>query len=185
MKQLTILIDMDDVLWDLVGGWVEELNRVHGTNVAVSDVTDWKIKKFFPNLTDEQLYAPLFDPVLWTKLVPIPSAIEIVSRLINDGHRVRIVTATHYGTVSPKIKSFLYKYSFLKWEDIIIASDKSIIKGDVMIDDGVHNLIDFPGTRILFDRPHNHTFPAEANNMIRVQTWNEIYQIITKMAGGV
>lgn len=182
MKQLTILIDMDDVLWDLVGGWIEALNIAHGTNVSIKDITDWKIKKFFPYLTDEQLYAPLYDSALWTRLNPIPSAIEVVSRLIKDGHRVRIVTATHYGTVSQKIKSFLEKYEFLKWEDIIIASDKSIIRGDVMIDDGIHNLVGFPAQRILFDRPHNHNFPAEDHDMTRVFTWDEIYQIINQIA---
>lgn len=33
MKKLTILIDMDDTLEDLLGAWVSYLNTQYGTNV--------------------------------------------------------------------------------------------------------------------------------------------------------
>lgn len=182
MNRLTILIDMDDVLEDLVGCWISELNKKHGTTVTIEDVTDWKIAKFFPTLTNEELYAPLFDPDMWLKLEVMPNAPENVKRLIDDGHIVRIVTATHYGTVLPKMKRFLEMYPFLTWEDVIIASDKSVINGDVMIDDGVHNLESASCIKLLFDRPHNRAYNARANNMIRVKTWEEIYTEISRIA---
>lgn len=184
MKRLTILIDMDDVLEDLVGCWISELNRKHGTTVTIEDVTDWKIAKFFPTLSSEELYAPLFDPDMWSRLEAMPNAPEIVRRLVDDGHTIRVVTATHYGTVLPKMKRFLSMYPFLKWEDVIIASDKSMIVGDVIIDDGTHNLETASCAKILFDRPHNRSYDAEANGMIRVKSWEEIYAVISKMAGG-
>lgn len=184
MKVLTILVDMDDVLEDLVSCWISELNRKHGTTVQIEDITDWKIAKFFPTLSDAELYAPLFDPDMWSKLEPMPSAPEVVKRLIDDGHIVRVVTATHYGTVLPKMKRFLFMYPFLKWEDVIIASDKSLIAGDVMIDDGTHNLETTSCVKILFDRPHNRSYDAESNGMIRVNSWEEIYAAISKIAGG-
>lgn len=182
MKKLTILIDMDDVLENLITCWVNELNRLHGTSVDVSEITDWRMILFFPSLTKEEVFEPLFDPALWKSLDPIQNAPDVVKQLIDDGHTVRVVTASHYNTVPPKVKRFIEMYPYLKWEDIIIASDKKLVQGDVLIDDGVHNLVDFPATRILFDRPHNRSFPAEDNNMIRVSTWDEIYSVITTMA---
>ena len=41
MKKLTILTDLDDVLWDLCGLWINELNIRYGTSVRPRDVTDW------------------------------------------------------------------------------------------------------------------------------------------------
>lgn len=37
MKKLTILIDMDDTLEDLLGAWVSYLNTQYGTNVHKED----------------------------------------------------------------------------------------------------------------------------------------------------
>lgn len=35
MRSLTVLVDMDDVMWDLVGVWVAELNQRYGTSEPV------------------------------------------------------------------------------------------------------------------------------------------------------
>ena len=43
MKKLTILIDMDDTLEDLLGAWVSYLNTQYGTNVHKEDIRQWDI----------------------------------------------------------------------------------------------------------------------------------------------
>lgn len=184
MRQLTILVDMDDVLECLVDAWSKELNRRYGTSVMTEDIDDWAIAKFFPTLTKAQLFAPLNEPGFWKTISPMQNAPEVLYRLKNDGHTIRVVTASHFNTVAPKIKWLLENYPYLKWEDVIIASDKSLIKGDIMIDDGTHNLETFSHTRILFDRPHNRAYNAHSNGMIRVKNWDEIYNLISFLAGG-
>lgn len=184
MIKFTILVDMDDVLENLVDAWCKELNRRYGTSVTESDVNDWSIGKFFPSLTKEQLFAPLSDPEFWPTLSPMPKAQEVLKRLQDDGHVIRIVTASHYETVSPKIKWLLTHFPYLDWKDVVIASDKSIIRGNVMIDDGVHNLEGTSCIKVLFDRPHNRKYDASHNGMMRVYDWDEIYNLISYMAGG-
>lgn len=51
MKKLTILVDMDDVLENLVECWVNELNKKCCSSLREEDITDWRIAKFFPQLT--------------------------------------------------------------------------------------------------------------------------------------
>ena len=53
-----------------------------------------------------------------------------------------------------------------------------MIKCDIMIDDGPHNLINGDYLRVLFDAPHNRTFPAEDNQMKRVYNWEQVYNLI-------
>ncbi len=188
MKQLTILIDMDDVLEDLQGCWIAELNRMCNTEVLPEDITEWRVAKFFPQLTEEKVYAPLFSAEMWNHLQPIQNAPEIVDRLRKSGHRILVVTASHYGTLPPKIARFLSLYPCLSWKDIIVASDKSVIAGDVMIDDGPHNLETTTCIKLLFDRPHNRSYDAAGNGMFRVKTWDEIEAMVLKiseLAGGI
>ena len=182
MKKLIILVDMDDVLEDLVGCWISELNQRYGLHVRYEDITDWKIGTFFPSISKDELYAPLHDPAMWKKLQPMQNAQEVVKRLIQDGHTVRVVTASHYATVHPKMERFLELYPYLSWKDVIVASDKSRVMGDVLIDDGPHNLLVCTGIRLLFDRPHNQKFPAEKHGMQRIKTWDEVYDTITELA---
>lgn len=184
-RKLTILIDMDDVLENLLHCWIAALNKEHGTSVSEEDITDWYLGGFFPSLTSDQLYMPLFDPYFWDDLTPMQNAPEVVKKLIDDGHTVRIVTASHYWTLEPKLNRFLKMYPYLTWKDIIIAHDKSCIRGDVLIDDGFHNLVNFQGVKLLFDRPHNRCCDtALFDDMGRVKTWDEIYHVITVLSGG-
>ncbi len=185
MKKLTILTDLDDVLWDFCGLWIAELNRRYGTNVMPHDVTDWEIARFFPDLTSDQLFAPLHDDGIWQRILPIANSATYIQRLMLDGHKVRVVTATHPTTVPAKIKRFLELFPVFRWEDVIIASDKSVVRGDVMIDDGTHNLeaaITNVPNLFLFDRPHNRDYDAHRVGMIRVRTWEELYSKITQLA---
>lgn len=183
MKKLTILVDMDDVLENLVECWVNELNKKCGSSLREEDITDWRIAKFFPQLTKDDLFSPLNTTEFWEKISPMQNAQEVLKRLIDDGHTIRIVTASHYATVPAKIKRLLEMYPYLKWEDVIVASDKSLVNGDIMIDDGTHNLETTScDLLILFDRPHNRSYNDLAAGMVRVETWDEIYEVVSDFA---
>ena len=122
MRSLTILVDMDDTIADLLGAWVEMLNRRYGTQVSPEDISSWDIAKSFPSLTREQVF------------------------------------------------------------DVIITANKQMIKGDVLIDDGVHNHIGGGYEKLLMDAPHNRGIDAEGNGMVRVKNWAEIYREIRRIA---
>ena len=56
-----------------------------------------------------------------------------------------------------------------------------MIRGDVLIDDGIHNLEGGEYRKLLFTRHYNREYDAEANGMIRVHNWDEIVEIIDHM----
>ena len=56
-----------------------------------------------------------------------------------------------------------------------------MIRGDVLIDDGIHNLEGGAYKKIMFTAPHNRNYDAEAHGMIRVDNWEEIVRIIDGM----
>ena len=65
---------------------------------------------------------------------------------------------------------------------MIITCRKQLINGDVLIDDGIHNLEGGAYKKILMTAPHNANYNAEANGMIRVRNWKEIEQVINQMS---
>lgn len=183
MRKLTILIDMDDTLENLCEVWVNQLSALFGVGVTVDDIHQWDMTKAFPMLNKQEIYWPLRSEALWENVKPLPGAVEAVKNLKADGHRVVIVTAATADSAGPKLKRCLFKYFPVKMEDVIIANQKGLIQGDVMIDDGPHNLLEFSGERVLFTAPHNRLYNEQKDNMTRVNNWTEAYEYIQELAG--
>lgn len=179
---MTILVDMDDVIEQLVAGWVEYLNKRYGTAVTPADVHDWNMSKAFPMLTREQVYAAVEDDCLWDLVRPMPGAAEALQKLMNEGHSVYIVTATGYQTLRAKMEKVLFRYfPFITWKQVIITENKHLINGDVLIDDGPHNLTGGTYRKILFDANHNHWFDEKTVGAVRVYNWDEAYREVMKL----
>lgn len=179
---MTILVDMDDVLELLVSGWTAYLNEKHGINVDPNDVNDWDITLAFPMLTSEQIYAAEQDDHLWDYVEPMPGAPETLKRLIDEGHTLYVVTSSYYQTMKSKMDNVLFRYfPFLKWEQVIVTFNKQMIKGDVLIDDGPHNLIGGSYRKILFDRPHNRNFNESLYGIVRAKDWDDVYIHLQKI----
>lgn len=180
---MRILVDMDDTIEMLVEELVKRTNRKYHQNVAVEDVTDWAIAPAFEGLTKQQILDMADEPDFWRSVEPVPGAAEALKHFMDEGHEVYIVTATEMKHVKDKMQDLLFRYfPFLSWNQVIITCHKQLIRGDVLIDDGIHNLEGGEYRKILFTRPYNLQYNAEANNMIRVHTWDEIVAVIDGMA---
>lgn len=183
MRKLTVLVDMDDTLEGLLKAWIGELNQVYHTNVKYEDATEWELSRVFPTLTEKQIYRPLLLNEFWGLVRPIDGAVENMRRLYEDGHDIYVVTASHYQSLAGKMERVLFKYfPFIDWEHVIVTSNKHLVHGDVLIDDGVHNLLGGSYQKILMTAPHNRSFDAEAHGMRRVNTWDEAYAAVCAIA---
>lgn len=182
---MTILVDMDDTIVQLLQAWLLKLNEYYDLDIAYEDIRSWDIEEAFPELTWEQIEKNLMLPGFWKSINPVPGAQESLKRLMEAGHDVFIVTATLHDNIPEKMNELLFKhFPFLSWSQVIVADRKQMIRGDVLIDDGVHNLEGGEYAKILMSAPYNEDYDAEANGMIRVRDWNEIEAVISKMAGG-
>ena len=181
---MVILVDMDDTIESLLDTWLEKVNEKYGRSVTRDDIVSWDTSAAFPGLTKEQVYGILLDDEFWKDVKPIPGAAEALLYFRSKGHKVFIVTSTHYRSLRGKMEYLLFRwFPFIDWDDVIITSHKQMVKGDVLIDDGLHNLIGGDYKKILVDAPYNRDFDAEANGMIRVYDWEQIKKIIDGMDG--
>lgn len=183
MRRLTLLIDIDDTVESLCEAWVVWLDQTYGYSVNPGDVTEWDLRVAFPELTIEQIMAPLMNDHFWTTVPPKPGAREFVKRLIDDGHDVYFVTASDYRTIRPKMENMLFRYfPYISWERVIVSYHKQMIRGDIMIDDGVHNLEGAECLKILMTAQHNKGYDADKNGMIRMDAWSDVYSFISAYA---
>jgi len=180
---MTVLVDMDDCLLNLLPHWMSELNRQHNINVHEDDIKEWDIQKAFPHLTKKQIYAPIIDSQFWESIQPTYDGAIFISKLVGFGYKVKIVTASFYETIPTKIARFLELYPQLKWSDITITADKQSVKGDVLVDDYEQNLLGGNYRKILLTKPHNRSFDAESNGIVRVKNLREAYNHISRIGG--
>ncbi len=181
-RQFTILVDLDDTMINLIDCWVAFINKQYHTTVNPEDITDWNITKFFPTLTKEQVFSPLFTDGFWSTVKPKEDAAKYLKMLKDDGYRVIICTNTNYKTLREKMEKVLFKYfDFISWNDVVIAYHKQLLNADFLIDDGVHNLVGGRYKGILMDAPHNKNFNEQEHGIIRVKTWSETYALIKDM----
>lgn len=183
-KDIKVLIDIDDTLIDLLPAWVDWLNNKYGTSVKVDDIDDWAIANFFPEIPKKEVFAPLGDMLFWSTVKPKNGAEIYLEKLIKEGFDLHLCSATHYETIKPKYCLVIKKYfPYFPWDRVIITSHKDMIKGDVLIDDGAHNLETFEGVQVVFDAPHNQGYENSHYDTYRVKSWKEIYSLLNGLVG--
>lgn len=183
MKKLTILVDMDDTIENLCDAWVGLLNERYGLSVSMDDIKEWDMTKAFPTLEERQIYAPLFEEELWERVKPLPGAYDYIAKLIANGHRVCIVTASHYNSLPIKLEKVLFRYfPYLRYQDVIVAYDKKLIRGDILVDDYPKNLDGGEYHKILMTAAHNRNFDEDTIGAVRASSWEEVFNIVCDYA---
>lgn len=176
-----ILVDIDDTIENLCEAWCRWLSYLYDLDVDYTDVTDWNMELFFPTLTNEQIFAPLYNEKFWNTVEPKEDAIEYLKKLYEEGYDIYLCTSTDYKIIQMKYEIIIQKYfPFIKWNNVIIAHNKQMIRADFLIDDGVHNLIGGRYKKILYSAPHNENFKTFGTGIKRVNNWEEVYHEIKR-----
>ena len=66
-----------------------------------------------------------------------------------------------------------------------MAHNKQMILGDVLVDDNPRNLVNGNYRGLLMTAPHNQGYPERLSNLIRVNSWEEVYGLIDKIEKGI
>lgn len=178
-SQVTLLVDLDDTMTDLLSAWLNWLNNQYSTNVRKEDITDYDITKFFPSVSHDKIYAPLYNGRFWASVRPKKDAPLTLLKLKNMGFRIYVCTSSSHKTIPHKVELVLKRYfGFIPCSNIITTTNKQLIKGDILIDDAVHNLVGGSYQKILMTAPHNQEYDASKNDMIRVNNWTEAFNAV-------
>jgi 5'(3')-deoxyribonucleotidase len=167
--------DLDGTLQNIQHVWIDYLNKKHGLNKTYEDITKWDMRYAFPDLTKDQIYEPLYSDSFWYDLKPLEYAQEYLKKLY-DTYKVYIVTSSYSQTIDTKITWMKEYFPFIEWRDVIVMKNKQMLKLDVLIDDGPHNLIGGSYKKYLIDAPYNRDVEDYKLGIVRVKNLKDVWE---------
>lgn len=180
----TIMVDMDDVI--TYGNFSKILEDYLGYKPDLSNYKSYYLQDILGERKTD-FFDKFKDINMYENATLLPDCYETLKEL-NKYYKIYICTdyiwreIIEYAGNNLKNKyNFLYeKLDFINPRNFIFTADKSVINCDIKIDDKIEN-IENANTKILFTAWHNKEISneeLEKNNIIRVNNWKEIRNIL-------
>ncbi|MBC8110906.1 MAG: 5'(3')-deoxyribonucleotidase [Verrucomicrobia bacterium] len=163
-----IAIDMDDVLADTTGRFIEYAYTRLGKKIKPVDLHG----KNWAEVTEyEHVRNWLFEDNFFRNIKVMADSQDVMKKLCEKYEVFIVSAATEFpNSLKEKIDWLDEFFPFISWKYIVFCGHKYMIQADYLIDDHERNLVSFTGKPILFSAPHNIHLQA----FTRVNNWQEI-----------
>ena len=179
---MIICVDIDNCLNNLVERTLEVYNSQTGKNIQMSDITTYNFYDCLPKEDADGIIALFKEKELWDSLKPLPYSQEILKKLIKQGHKVLLATATDPINFAWKCDWVSRYFGFIPTDNIIRIMDKSLLRIDVMVDDYLNNLTNNICERVCLNYSWNQSPSKDyAFDIKRVYSWNDVENIINNI----
>ncbi len=167
---MRILIDMDEVMADAIARFLEWYQRDFGITITEEQLAGTKLQHIVPEEHRATVLGYPHQKGFFEDLPLIKDSREVVEALYRE-HEVFIVSAAmeFEHSLSEKYRWLDKHFPFIHWKRRVFCGDKTVIKGDVLIDDHDFNLSVFSGRPIMFTATHN----IHEKKYERLNTWLE------------
>lgn len=177
MRKLNILLDSDGVCVQTMEKVIKLYNEEHGLRFRLEDIKKGDLSKIQQKGTD--MFKYFKEKGFFLDLEPIFESQKYIKKMVEDGHNVFICTASPKLGIVDKIDNLLSLFPCLKEENIIPISAKHLLKGDIILDDGYHNIkSSICDIKVLYTQPWNE---SKEGDFLRVSNWKEFYNIVQEM----
>lgn len=173
---MVIFVDQDNVLNDFTTGFILYLNELYGLDIKLEkeNCKKYSILENINNIGPEVIYEPVFNAEgFWYFLKPLEGSIEVMELLCKK-HEVYIVTSPWKSSpicIPEKIAWTKKHLPFFDIDNIIFCNNKSLLHGDVIIDDAPHYIKNNNCKKtIIYDYPYNRDIASDC----RVNSWEDI-----------
>ena len=181
MKDMILLVDIDNVLNNFTETVLQYYNTEHDTKHTINDINQYGMEHAL-NIPFETLITYFeSDKVLWN-CTPQPMAQKYL-KILNELCDIYIVTAREWSQLKDIKKWFEKYYPFISDTQMIRCRDKHMVRGDIRIDDHLDNLLNCPDGRVIFDYPWNRNIDDETNFLYRVTDWEHCFSTVMMMLG--
>lgn len=162
---------MDDVLADTGAKILRLFNERNNLNLSPDFFED---KDFYAYVRQDHFRSyrdALYEPGFFSDLAVFPDAVDVV-RALHAKYEIFIVSAAveFPNSLTEKYHWLAFHFPFITWHQMVFCGDKSIVHGDIMIDDHARNFENFKGETLLFHSMHNTMEEGHR----RVRNWKEI-----------
>lgn len=176
---MIICFDIDNVINDLTEKTIALYNTRVNKNIQMSDITTYNFYDCLSKEDADGIISLFKEKELWDSLKPLPHSQEVLKKLIKQGHRIFLATATDPINFAWKCDWLSRYFSFIPTDNIIRIMDKSLLRIDVMVDDHLSNLTSNVCERVCLDYPWNQSESKDyAYDIKRAYSWNDVIDII-------
>jgi 5'-nucleotidase len=178
-RPLTILMDMDGVGYEYIGGYTQAMRKLYPEVPLLRPEERTRFDQLSgPEVSGEMVKAGMNAPGLFLGLDLLPGYLQAIQEMDDEGHHVLICTSPTVDnpTCAQDKYDAIARDLGERWRRrMILTSDKTVIQGDYLFDD--HPEIVGAGvpawTQILVDQPYN-AYRGEALTRISDLTrWRE------------
>lgn len=177
-----ILVDQDGVIASWGAGYGRSLDRYGEPAARIPRHADQRTFNLHEGRTPEEsaiIDAVMVEPEFYANLDPIPGAMQALKAMLKAGHDVRIVTSPWVSNptcASDKLNWIVRHYGFHWGARVIITADKTLVRGDYLIDDKPEVTGSQTPTweHIYFTQPYNEHLEGRR----RITNWDEWESIL-------
>ena len=175
---LRILIDMDDVMADTIARFTEWYERDYGIKISKETLHGKKFNEVVPAEHRQKVLMYPHEKGFFKDLPVIEDSKEIIEAL-NNKYEVFVVSAAmeFKHSLYDKFEWLDEHFPFISWKRRVFCGNKTIAKGDVMIDDFDFNLSVFSGRPIVFTAPHN----VHYTKYERMDKWRDAHKFFDEL----
>lgn len=170
--RLQIGLDVDDILYDCNAFALERLNREEGIEppLRIYDIRSWGEGK---SRVDGRIRY-FSDPEFVANQPILPGAREFVHRLCEVAE-VFFVSAVPPACMSARALRLRADFPEVPAENILLGTRKDLVRLDILLDDGAHNISHSPATYpVLFRKPWN----THLSGLLSVNTYDDFLHLV-------
>ena len=170
--RLQIGLDVDDILYDCNAYALERLNREEGIEppLRIYDIHGWGRGQ---NRADGRIRY-FSDPDFVASQPILPGAREFV-RQLTDVAEVFFVSAVPPACMSARALRLREDFPEVPAENILLGTRKDLVRLDILLDDGAHNISHSPATYpVLFRKPWN----THLSGLLSVNTYDDFLHLV-------
>ena len=181
MNKLKIAVDLDGVVWSIMGVFTDIYNKLYKQNVKPEDIDGWN---FFPEERFEVVYPLTLERIMEYPILDV--YIPTYLYFLNKVHDVSILTKEQNPVKILEDKLTVLDIKKGREYNELIRLDLSESKLDypfnVYVDDYpgmAEKMCDFPKkVMILYDQPWNQIKYPNIGNVLRVRGWKDVLSYI-------
>lgn len=174
-----ILLDMDGVIADFERGFLRIWQKQHPEKIHIplEERNSHFIVDQYPKEYKELINQIMTSPGFFLSLEPVDGSIQAINELKTMGAEIFICTTplSEYKNCVLEKYEWIEKHLGFEWtKKIILTTDKTLIKGDYLIDDQPQIIgVDTPTwEHIIYDLPKNRF--AETKKRLSWQNWKNV-----------
>lgn len=181
--ETTIMIDLDDCIWDLVDNWIDKYNSLGlQETLDIRQVVAWDIEKCLGITNPNEFWGILDNEEFWQN-VTVDNDVKQALQELNSFEDIDLIicTDTYYKSATVKLKRFFELLPFIEPSQVICCKEKWRVDCDVIIDDKPETLehflykMDDPPLVCKVERPWNKSvFVWKTFNKLDINAINYI-----------